>query len=152
MEQYYLPKLLDFEHLRFCLDNYIPEQIFIRLMGSMGGTEKVNEILEDKILNFRTDTKKIYFSIDDQDVIEFSLKNYLQSDFSFTLAYERIENTSKGERYLFLSHGKDPYDSSLLEPKKSILRHSMDWHLIEISFKGRINLEQLPEQKSASFP
>jgi hypothetical protein len=33
MEQYWMPKELDFENLRLCLDNYSVENIFIRDCG-----------------------------------------------------------------------------------------------------------------------
>ncbi|MEA3514766.1 MAG: hypothetical protein U9R34_04780 [Nanoarchaeota archaeon] len=37
MDQYWMPKELDFENLRLCLDNYQSDFLYIRLVGSMGG-------------------------------------------------------------------------------------------------------------------
>ena len=53
MEQYYMPKELDFKNLRFCLKNYKPINLFIRLVGCKGGTVKVHETLEGEILDFK---------------------------------------------------------------------------------------------------
>tara|TARA_Y100000310_G_C20569554_1_gene757285 strand:+ start:412 stop:549 length:138 start_codon:yes stop_codon:yes gene_type:complete len=40
-----------------------------------------------------------------------------------------------------LSHGIDPYDQNLPEPRKSTLRIVLDNHLMEIDFEGRIDLK-----------
>ena len=55
MEQYWMPKKLDFKNLRLCIDNYSANFLYIRLVGSAGGTVKVNEKLEGRTLNFRKD-------------------------------------------------------------------------------------------------
>ena len=34
----------------------------------------------------------------------------------------------------------NPYDTNLPEPKRSFLRHVLDGHLMEIFFKGRVNI------------
>lgn len=36
MEQYLMPKKLDFRNLRSCLDNYDADHLYIRLVGSKG--------------------------------------------------------------------------------------------------------------------
>ena len=46
MEQYWMPKKLDFKNLRLCLDNYSADFLYIRLVGSAGGTVKINEKLK----------------------------------------------------------------------------------------------------------
>jgi len=143
MEQYFLPKELDFEHLRFCLDNYEPEFLFIRLKGSSGGTVKVNETLEDRTLDFRRDTSGLSFLIDAGKVFHFPLNDYdSKQAYGFTLAYERIQPTEDGiGRMVMLSTGIDPYNPDLPEPRRSFLRHILDNHLVEIFFKGRIHLQ-----------
>jgi len=139
MEQYWMRKKLDFRHLRFCIDNYFLDSLHIRLVGSAGGTVKVNENLEDRILDFRKNKSGLYLLVDSREVFHFPLKDY---DKGFSLGYERIRPTKDGiGRMVMLSHGVDPYDPSLPEPKRSILRIVLDYHLMEIFFKGRVNLK-----------
>ena len=151
MEQYSLPKKLDFKNLRFCLENYPAERLFIRDCGGYDengkyrsqGLTKVDENLEGRTLDFRKNKSGLYFLIDSEEVFHFSLEGYDSKDTKgFTLAYERIEQTEDGiGRMVMLSTGIDPYDSNLPEPRRSFLRHVLDDHLVEIFFKGRINLK-----------
>ncbi len=139
MEQYWMPKKLDFDNLRLCLDNYPADFLFIRLVGSAGGTEKVSEKLEGRKLDFRKDKSGLYLLIDSRQVFHFPLKDYEKG---FSLAYERIEPTEDGiGKMVMLSEGVDPYDPNLVEPRRSFLRIVLDYHLMEIHFKGRINLK-----------
>ncbi len=139
MEQYWMPKRLDFKNLRLCLDNYPADFLYIRLVGSMGGTVKVNEKLEGKTLNFRKDKSGLYLFINSSEVFHFPLKDYQKG---FSLAYERIEPTENGVgRMVMLGTGIDPYDPNLPEPQRSFLRTVLDRHLMEIFFKGRVNLK-----------
>lgn len=139
MEQYWMPKKLDFKNLRLCLDNYIADFLYIRLMGSMGGTVKVNQCLKGKTLDFKRNKSGLYLSIDSDEVFHFPLKNYQKG---FSLAYERIESTKDGiGKMVILSTGVDPYDPSLPEPNRSLLRTVLDDHLMEIIFWGRVNLK-----------
>jgi hypothetical protein len=144
MEQYWMPKELDFENLRFCLDNYSPNLLFIRLVGSVASSLgvdalKVRERLEDKILDFRKDDSGLYMLVDSKEAFHFPLKDYHKG---FSLAYERMRIAEDGgKRLVLLSGGFDPYDPSLPEPQKSTLRIVLDYHLIEIDFEGRINLK-----------
>ena len=134
-----MPKELDFENLRLCLDNYFPDFLYIRLIGSMGGTVKVNEKLKGRILDFKKDKSGLYMLIDSNEEFHFPLEAYQKG---FSLAYERIEPTKDGVgRMVMLSHGVDPYDPNLPEPRRSFLRNVLDYHLIEIFFEGRINLK-----------
>ena len=139
MEQYWMPKESDFENLRLCLDNYPINFLYIRLIGSAGGTVKVNEGLEGRILDFRKDQSGLYMLIDSNEVFRFPLKDYQKG---FSLAYERIEPTENGVgKMTILSHGIDPYDPSLPEPRRSFLRIVLDGHLMEIFFRGRVNIK-----------
>jgi hypothetical protein len=139
MEQYQMPKELDSENLRFCLDNYEATFLFIRLVGSMGGTIKIDESLENRTLDFRKDKSGLYMLIDSSEVFHFPLKNYYKG---FSLAYERIEPTENGiGRRVVLGTGIDPYDPELPEPRSSFLRNVLDYHLMEIFFQGRINIK-----------
>jgi hypothetical protein len=147
MEQYYLPKELDFENLRKCLDNYSPTFLYIRDCGGIrengkydpSGMPKVIKKLKNKTLDFKKDDSGLYMLVDYKEVFHFPLKNYEKG---FSLEYERIKTTKEGlEEMIMLSHGSNPYDPNLPEPRKSTLRAMLDDHLMEISFKGRINIE-----------
>lgn len=147
MEQYCLPKRLDFKNLRLCLDNYPVDSLYIRDCGGHNpdgsyraqGLAKVNESLEEKDLNFKKDKSGLHLLIDNIKVFHFPLKDYEKG---FSLAYERIEPTEDGiGRMVYLSTGIDPYDPNLPEPNRSFLRNIFDKHLIKIYFKGRIHLK-----------
>ncbi|MBT4334359.1 hypothetical protein HOD61_00915 [archaeon] len=139
MEQYWIPKELDFENLRKCLDNYEADSIFVRLKGSSGGEVKLKEDLTGKVLDFKKDDSGLYLSINSEEVFHFPLKNYeVDRQKGFSLAYERVRENGS---LVMLSRGIDPYDSELPEPKKSFLRHALDDHLFELYFKGRVDLE-----------
>jgi len=134
-----MPKKLDFKNLRACLDNYSPEFLYVRLVGSMGGDVKVNERLENKKLDFRKNKSGLFMLIDSKEVFHFPLKDYYKG---FSLAYRRIEKDEEGVgKLVMLVAGFDPYDYSLPEPKTSILRTVLDSHLMEIDFTGRVNLK-----------
>ncbi|MCG2717973.1 MAG: hypothetical protein L6408_03965 [Nanoarchaeota archaeon] len=136
MEQYWMPKKLDFKNLRLCLDNYQADFLYIRLVGSMGGTVKVNEDLEDKTLDFRKDSSGLYLLIDSDEVFHFPLKDYQKG---FSLAYERF--FEDGRMHIPGGIADEPYNPELPEPRRSHLRTVLDSHLMEIFFKGRINLK-----------
>jgi len=138
MEQYWMPKELDFENLRFCLDNYVTDSLYIRAVGSRGGEVKVNEDLDWKVLNFRKNSSGLHLFIDSKEVFSFPLKDYQKG---FSLAYERVEFVDDIERMIILGEGINPYDENLPEPRRSFLRNVLDEHLIEIFFKGRIELK-----------
>ncbi|VVB79611.1 Uncharacterised protein [uncultured archaeon] len=147
MEQYWMPKKLNFRNLRLCLENYNPTYLFIRDCGGIRenggfdchGKAKVNADLKDKILDFRKDKSGLHMLIDTWEVFHFPLRTYYKG---FSLAYERIEPSEDGiGRIINLGCGIDPYDPKLPEPKKSILRTILDDHLMEIEFEGRVNLK-----------
>jgi len=151
MEQYVMPKELDFENLRLCLDNYKATNLFIRDCGGiredgkydLQGLTKVKENLENKNLDFKKDKSGLYILIDTKEVFHFPLKSSgtREAD-GFSLAYERIKIDKNGnERLVMLGRGENPYDPELPEPRSSILRHNLDHHLLEIDFKGRIDLK-----------
>lgn len=139
MEQYWMPKELDFKNLKLCLDNYSADWLYIRLVGSLGGTVKVNESLNGRALDFRKNKSGLRLLINSREVFHFPLKDHQKG---FSLAYERIEPTKDGvARIVMLSQGVDPYDPNLPEPKRSFLRTVLDDHLMEIFFRGRVNLK-----------
>ena len=134
MEQYCMPKELDFENLRKCLDNYDAEFLNVRLKGSYGGDLKIFEYLEGKTLDFKKNDSGLYLSIDSKEVFHFPLENYQKG---FSLKYDRP--FPDGSRSMF--YPCEPYEPFFPEPSHSFLRNVLDKHLLEISFKGRIDLE-----------
>ena len=76
-----MPKKLDFKNLRLCLDNYSADFLYIRLVGSAGGTVKINEKLEGRALDFKKDKAGLYLLIDSNDMFHFPLDDY-QKGFS----------------------------------------------------------------------
>ena len=143
-----MPKEMDWENLRLCLDNYDVEGLYIRDCGgvredgkfSCQGRWKLTENLEGKKLDFRKDDSGLYFLIDSKEVFHFSLEDEYQKGFS--LAYDRIRPTEEGVgRRVVLQTGIDPYDPALPEPTISTLRNIFDYHQTEITFKGRVHLK-----------
>jgi len=117
-----MPKKLDFKNLRLCLNNYPTDWLFIRDCGGyesdgsyrIQGMTKVNEDLENKSLDFKKDRSGLHMFINKNEVFHFPLKDYYKG---FSLAYEHIK------------------------PKRSFLGIVLDNHLMEIFFKGRINIK-----------
>ncbi len=134
-----MPKSLDSQNLRMCLRGYLADSLYIRLVGSMGGTTKVSEKLDGKKLEFKKNKFGLTFLINEREVFHTPLADYQKG---FSLAYERIVPTDDGVgRMMMLSTGVDPYDPSLPEPTRSFLRTVLDHHLIEIGFQGRVHLK-----------
>ena len=138
-----MPKEQDMNNLRLCLDEYRANHVYIRLVGSCGGIMKVDEKLsKKKTLDFRRDEMGLYMLINDAEVFHFPLKDYSKG---FSLQYLRFRKVRCGNKMidqeLVAATGIDPYDSSLPEPKTSVLRTVLDDHLMEIGFKGRINIK-----------
>jgi len=147
MEQYWMPKKLDWKNLRICLDNYEARGLYIRDCGGVNpdgsfrayGKAKASLDLGGRKLDFRKSKKGLYILVNDKEVFHFSLEDV---DKGFSLAYERIKKLSDGsERKIILRTGMDPYDPALPEPHSSVLRTVLDDHLMEISFEGRIDLK-----------
>jgi len=123
MEQYVMPKGLDWVNLRKCINQYSSDSIYIRLVGCKGGTVKVDESLEGRTLNFRREKPNTIFSIDNQDVFTFTNKGFTDEK-GFSLAYERFyppDEKCNQERMVILSHGENPNDHMLPEPRRSFL-------------------------------
>jgi len=130
-----MPHKLDYKHLRTCIDNYESDQLFIRLVGSYGGTKKVNEMLEGKSLDFKKNKNGLYLLIDKKEVFHFPLKDTHKG---FSIAYERFHTDGS----MHLPAGlTSPYDPTFPKPKRSYLRAVWDNHLMEIFFKGRIDIK-----------
>jgi len=149
MEQYWIPKNLDFENLRFALDNYNPDSIFIRNVGSYGGNVLFKDSLENKKLDFKKTKNNLLLLIDSKEKFNISLEEYnKEKGKGFSLAYEREDKEGK---YVFVNELINPYDSRFSEPFCSVLRNVFDNKLFEISFPGRVHL-RFYRMNDASFP
>jgi len=79
-----MPRELDFENLRLCLDNYEAIRLFIRDCGGIRedgkyhpqGRVKISEDLEGKTLDFLKDDSGLYLLVDSNEVFHFPLKNH----------------------------------------------------------------------------
>jgi hypothetical protein len=139
MEQYWMSKRFDVKNLRMCIDNYEADELYIRQIGSHGGKVQVNESLAGRELDFKKNSSGLHMIVDKKEVFNFPLKIY---DKGFSLAYERfIKKEGEYPRMVILGEGIDPYDPKLPEPTRSFLRTVLDDYLMEIYFKGRIELK-----------
>ena len=145
MEQYWLPKKLDWKNLRMCVDNYKLDSLFIRDIGSHGGKIHVNRSLEDCSLDFIVDKIGLHLFVDTPDlskdyenIFNFSSDEIQNRQNGFSLAYHRVR---KDNTLVILGSGEDPYDPKLPEPDLSFLRGAWDYKLFELYFKGRIDLK-----------
>ncbi|MCK9344681.1 MAG: hypothetical protein M0P64_00965 [Candidatus Pacebacteria bacterium] len=141
MEKYLVPKRLTLASVTKCLKTYEVDHLFIRLMGSKGGTVKADERLQGKKLVVLHNKSTIRFIVNKKEVCRLPLKEFLEDiedRQGLQVAYERFD---RNNNMVFLPTGVDPYDPNLLEPRRSILRLAIDWHLVEIYFKGRVHLK-----------
>jgi len=127
----------DFDSLRYCLNNYKVNGIFIRLIGSMGGDTKVRTSLTSKLLDFKKDDSGLKFFIDSKEVMHFPLKDYTKG---FSLQYERFHDD--GRIFFYNGIPNNPNEKGLPKIENSIFRGALDWHLVEISFKDKIPLKK----------
>ena len=132
-------KHLDFENLRFCLDNYSLEFLYVGSKYSSGGKTILSETFEDKTLDFKKTSSGLYLLIDSKEVFHFPLKIY---DKGFAVLYERIEPTKDEVGKRVIVRGQiDPYDKNFPEPTRSSLINVLDGYMLNILFKGRIDIE-----------
>lgn len=148
MEQYWMRKKDDLKNFKRALKFYKPTNIYIRDCGGTNpdgsfrchGLKKLNQDLESKVLQFEKLDNRLYACIDGIKV--FTFDNFNKRYKGLSLAYERTEKTKDGPRMVMLSTGFNPYDCHLPEPDSSILRTIIDDHLMEITFPGRVNIQQ----------
>ena len=134
MQQYLMPRELDYQNVRKCLDNYVPTKIYLRLMASMGGTVKVDETLEGRTLDILEVDDNWSFLIDGSEVIRLSPR---ETRWGVSMAYE----VTDGNGCKVYSTTIAPDDPAFPEAQESVLRYDLEWHLLEITFKGRIPLQ-----------
>jgi hypothetical protein len=124
----------DFEHLQYALDNYEVLMFRVRPFSLGYETKTVFEDLKGKTLNFKKDNRGLIFFTNERELITFPLKNYR---YGFKLEYQ----DERGFR-IYPYYGNNPNDLEMPLPKQSEFRHIIDDLLLEISFKGKILLEE----------
>lgn len=133
MSQYLMNQKKDFENLQYALDNY-KALIFRVSPFSLGyKTKTVFKNLEGKTLTFQKNKEGFIFFINKKELIKFPLKKY---NGGFKLEYQ----DERGCR-LYYDY-KNPNDIEMPIPAQSEFRHVIDDLLLEISFKGKILLEE----------
>jgi hypothetical protein len=152
MEQYELPPQKCYDMLTWALKNFAAESVYIRLVGSRGGTVKVNEPLERKRLSIKRRRDGLQILINSKEVFLFKTtsirKNSRISGKCWAIAYFRVD---KQNRMHYASTGypnlrepqyTGPDDPKLPEVKKTIFRAVNLDHLIEIVFSGKIPIKR----------
>ena len=133
----YVAIKLDFENLRYCLDNYTAEFLFISLKGSYGGMTKYRKEISKNNLDFEKKASSLKMYVDDIKVFTFPLKNY---DKGFNIEYERRDKNGRSINIQDILD--DPDRTDLPKVNKSIFKIVLDKYLMEIDFQGKIKLEK----------
>lgn len=139
MEQYEIAKTRYYGDIGFCLQNFKPERIFIRPIGSREHEVKsrLDENLTNKKLNLRKVKEGLMIVIDDSEVFLFNQNK--EWGHKFSVAYERFPN-DKGVIPM-LSTGINPDDTTLPPVRISSFRCANYDHMLYLDFKGKIPLK-----------
>jgi hypothetical protein len=135
-------KKKDFENLRYALNNYEALMFRVRPFSLGYETKIVFENLKNKTLNFKKDNKGLTFFTNEKELINFPLKKY---QYGFKLEYQ-----DKNEFRIY-PYYNNPDDPEMPLPVQSEFRHVIDDLLLEISFKGKILLEEDNDYSSIQY-
>ncbi len=152
MEQYEIPPGKYYQTLCLASEHFKAEHVFIRLVGSCGGTVKVAENIKQKKLQLKLSKDGLRIIIDSRERFLFKMTSVKKdtgiSGKCWSIAFLRIDEQG---RMHFGSTGYpnsiDPYtgpdDPRLPEVKQTIFRSINRDHLIEITFLGKIPIRRL---------
>ena len=112
-------------------------------MASRGGTVKVDENLEGRTLDILEKSDQWSFHIDGLEVICFTKDARL----GVSMAYEITDENG----YKVYTTTITPDDPAFPEAQESVLRYDLEWHLLEITFKGRIPLKFHSEREGFKY-
>ena len=153
MEQYEIPPSRYFQALCDTLKHFRAESVYVRLVGSCGGTVKVDEDVSQKKLVLKQRRHGLEVVIDGQTRFLFeqrSPKKYQGvTGKRWSIAPFRIDdqgrmhNASTGYPNHQEPHISGPNDLQLPEVKKTIFRSCNMDHLIEITFTGKVPIRRL---------
>lgn len=151
MEQYEIPPSRYRLILRDALKYFKAEYVYIRLVGSKGGTVKISEDIRQKSLTLKQSKKGLKIIIDGKEKFLFetwSIKKDNLSGKRWSIAFYRED--SKGRMHHASTgypNGLEPYtgpdDPKLPEAKQTIFRAVNHDHFIEITFSGKIPIRRL---------
>ena len=132
MPQFWMDAKDDFKNLKYCIDNFECLDVFIRLCGSKGGNVFVNQDMIGKVLT-ATNDDEIKLFIDDKEVFHHRQTEQVKG---WSIEYRKKDFAMP---CFDLVHP----DDECPELFQSTLRNIWSEHfLVEISFKGRIPLEE----------
>lgn len=131
MSQYWMHRKDDSKNLHHCIDNYECIEVFIRRVGSYGGEVKLTKKMNRNKLEVKYEKGLIKVIIDGN--LGFSCIDADDSFKGFSIEYRN----EHGMPYWDMKHPSDDQ-----EVYQSVLRNIWDNHLVEISFKGKIPLEE----------
>ena len=150
MEQYELPPNRYFPALCTALEYFTAQNVFVRLVGSRGGTVKVNEDVRTRILSVKQYRRGLRILIDGQEVFLFEItsakKDGRLSGKCWAVYFLRIDrngrmhNVSTGYPNSQEPKITGPDDRRLPRIRQTTFRTVNHDHLIEISFDGKIPL------------
>ena len=147
VEQYELSPQNYYRFISYAIKHFKAEFVFIRLVGSRGGTVKVSEDVRGKKLVAIRCRDGLKIIINNQEIFLFKTtsvkKNDRLSGKCWAIAYYRVDDDGKMH---FASTGypnlqefyTGPDDPRLPKVKQTIFRSVNDDHLIEITFSGKI--------------
>lgn len=148
MEQYEIPPARYFDIINYALEKFKAENIYIRLVGSCGGTVKVNEDIRKKRLSLQRCRGGLRILIDHQEKFLFqqtsAKKDSRLSGKYWSVAFCRIDSqgrmhhASTGYPNLQEPGIIGPDDPRLPKVRQTIFRSVNSDHLMEISFAGKI--------------
>lgn len=133
MSQYLMNQEKDFENLQYALNNYNALMFKVSPFSLGYETKHVFKSLKEKNLTFQKNKKGLIFFMNKKELIKFPLKKYNQG---FKLEYQ-----DERECRLY-PHYVNPNDIEMPLPAQSVFRNVIDNLLLEISFNGKILLEE----------
>lgn len=153
MEQYELSPSRYYPALCDALEFFKAESVYIRLVGSCGGTVKVDVDVSQKKLSFKRRRNGLEVIIDGQTRFLFeqsSPKKYQGvTGKRWAIAFLRIDkqgrmhHASTGYPNFQEPHILGPDDPQLPEVKKTVFRACNRDHLIEVTFTGKVPVRRL---------
>jgi len=151
VEQYEIQPARYYQILRDALKYFKAEYVYIRLVGSKGGTVKVSEDIRQKKLTLKQSRKGLTIIVDEKDKFLFethSVKKDSLSGKRWSIAFYR-ENEKRVMHYASTGYPNSlesytgPDDPKLPEVKQTIFRAVNHDYLIEITFSGKIPIHKL---------
>jgi len=101
MKQYWMAQEEDFRNLRYCLDNYTTEQVFVQTLCTRGGKILIDEKLNKRKFDLEKDDSGLYLLLDSKKIFHFTLQKY---DRGFSMTYNHEPNPEKSALINFIDN------------------------------------------------